>query len=180
MTCNVIFAGFGGQGVLTAGLALAEIAVSEGLEVLWSPAYGGEMRGGKAYSMVMLSDGPILSPVCDTLDALVAMNGPALDFCDRLKKGGLLIVNTDGTDGCGPEGLDERRVPLATTAKDAGSARSANIAAVGCVIGALRLFSREAAEAGIRRFFEKKGHPEAAESGAAALRAGYLAVQNDQ
>lgn len=175
MTCNVIFAGFGGQGVLTAGLLLAEIAMDAGLEVLWSPAYGGEMRGGKAYSMVMLSDRPILSPICDSLDVLVAMNGPALDFCGRLKPGGLLIINTSDTDAAAPPGFDERLVPLAALAEKAASGRGLNLVALGCVLGALKLFPMDAATKGIRDYFEKKGRPGAGDDGAAAFMAGYRA-----
>ena len=52
---EVVFAGFGGQGVLTAGLILAEMALEDGKNVTWMPAYGPTMRGGKAYSVVTVS-----------------------------------------------------------------------------------------------------------------------------
>ena len=45
---SVIFAGFGGQGILSAGKMAAEAALYEGKEVSWFPSYGPEMRGGTA------------------------------------------------------------------------------------------------------------------------------------
>ena len=75
---EIVFAGFGGQGVLTAGLIVAEMALENGKNVTWMPAYGPTMRGGKAYSVVKYADGMIGGPDMEELDALVAMNEPSL------------------------------------------------------------------------------------------------------
>ena len=48
MQTEIIFAGFGGQGVLFGGQLLAYAAMDEGKEVTWIPSYGPEMRGGTA------------------------------------------------------------------------------------------------------------------------------------
>ena len=45
---EIVFAGSGGQGVLTAGLIISDIAAKEGLNVTWVPSYGSAMRGGTA------------------------------------------------------------------------------------------------------------------------------------
>ena len=50
---SVIFAGFGGQGILSAGKMAAEAALYEGKEVSWFPSYGPEMRGGTANCSVV-------------------------------------------------------------------------------------------------------------------------------
>ena len=42
---NLVCAGFGGQGVLTAGLIIAKTGMDIGKKVGWSPAYGAEVRG---------------------------------------------------------------------------------------------------------------------------------------
>jgi 2-oxoglutarate ferredoxin oxidoreductase subunit gamma len=52
MLQEMIFAGFGGQGVLSMGTLLAYAAMKEGKEVSWMPSYGPEMRGGTANCMV--------------------------------------------------------------------------------------------------------------------------------
>ena len=45
---NMVFAGFGGQGVLFAGKVAAYAGLLENKEISWLPSYGPEMRGGTA------------------------------------------------------------------------------------------------------------------------------------
>ncbi|MEK6571924.1 MAG: 2-oxoacid:acceptor oxidoreductase family protein, partial [Bacteroidota bacterium] len=61
MTHEILFAGFGGQGVLSMGMMLAYAGMVEGKEVSWMPSYGPEMRGGTANCIVILSDHKISS-----------------------------------------------------------------------------------------------------------------------
>ena len=68
MERSIIFAGFGGQGILFAGKVLARAAMNEDLEVLWIPSYGPEMRGGTASCTVILGSDPIGSPIVDQAD----------------------------------------------------------------------------------------------------------------
>ena len=68
---EIIFAGFGGQGVLTGGLVIAEMATKSGLSAVWMPAYGPTMRGGKANCEVKYGEIPeekIGSPVKENAD----------------------------------------------------------------------------------------------------------------
>lgn len=92
----MIFSGFGGQGVLTLGQIVASIVMNKGKEVTWMPSYGPEMRGGTANCSIIVSDTVIGSPfVPDAIDVLVAMNvASVMKFEQRLKPGGLMIVNT--------------------------------------------------------------------------------------
>ena len=53
---EIIFAGSGGQGVLTSGLIISDIAASEGIHVTWVPSYGSAMRGGTANCTVKYSN----------------------------------------------------------------------------------------------------------------------------
>ena len=92
MLKEMIFAGFGGQGVLSMGTLLAYAAMKEGKEVSWMPSYGPEMRGGTANCMVNISDEPISSPIVTQYDVVVALNLPSLKkFEPRVKPGGILI-----------------------------------------------------------------------------------------
>ena len=59
METSIVFAGFGGQGVLFAGQLLAYAGMEEGRHVTWIPSYGPEMRGGTANCTVIVSDEPI-------------------------------------------------------------------------------------------------------------------------
>ncbi len=45
MQKEIMFAGFGGQGILMMGKLLAHAAMENGFEVIWIPSYGPEMRG---------------------------------------------------------------------------------------------------------------------------------------
>ena len=99
MTNEIILAGFGGQGILFAGKALAYGGLIAEKEVSWLPSYGPEMRGGTANCSVIVSDEPVASPLVDKADVIVAMNRPSLDkFEDSVKPGGVLVVNSSIID----------------------------------------------------------------------------------
>jgi 2-oxoisovalerate ferredoxin oxidoreductase beta subunit len=92
---QVKIAGFGGQGVISAGVLLANCAIAEGFETTWQPSYGPEMRGGTANSSVNISNSAIGSPVVAYPNVLIACNVPSLDaFEDKVPPGGLIIVNS--------------------------------------------------------------------------------------
>lgn len=95
MACEILVAGFGGQGVLFAGRVLANEALLRDKEVSWLPSYGPEMRGGTANCSVIVSDNPIGSPIITSPDILIAMNLPSLDkYENAVKKGGIIIVDS--------------------------------------------------------------------------------------
>jgi 2-oxoglutarate ferredoxin oxidoreductase subunit gamma len=91
---EIIFAGFGGQGVLFVGQLLAYTGLAEKKHVTWIPSYGPEMRGGTANCTVVVSDEPVGSPVCLHPSIAVVFNNPSLEKYEELvKPGGLLVVN---------------------------------------------------------------------------------------
>lgn len=92
---NMVFAGFGGQGVLFAGKVAAYAGLIAGKEISWLPSYGPEMRGGTANCSVCVSDRPIGSPLVTAPNVLVAMNLPSLDkFIDTVEPGGTVILDS--------------------------------------------------------------------------------------
>ena len=92
---DCIFAGFGGQGVLSMGQILSYAAMIERKEVSWMPAYGPEMRGGTANCIVIVSDARISSPIVTAFDSAILLNQPSLDkFEQAVKPDGLLIYET--------------------------------------------------------------------------------------
>lgn len=95
----MIFAGFGGQGVLFAGKVAAYAGLLEKKEISWLPSYGPEMRGGTANCSVCISDEPIGSPLVTSPNVLVAMNLPSLDkFIDAVEPGGTVIIDSSLID----------------------------------------------------------------------------------
>lgn len=89
---EIVFAGFGGQGILSMGQILAYAAMIENKEVSWMPSYGPEMRGGTANCIVIVSKSRISSPIVTKFDSAIVLNQPSLDKFERaVKPGGLLI-----------------------------------------------------------------------------------------
>lgn len=92
---EIIFAGFGGQGVLSMGQIIAYASMIENKEVSWMPSYGPEMRGGTANCTVIVSDAKISSPMVGKFDSAIVLNQPSLDkFEKTVKPGGLIMYET--------------------------------------------------------------------------------------
>lgn len=100
---SMIFAGFGGQGVLFSGKVAAYAGLIDGREVSWLPSYGPEMRGGTANCSICLDDRPIGSPLVTEPDILVAMNAPSYEkFIGSVAPGGKVFVDSSLVK-CGSE-----------------------------------------------------------------------------
>ena len=136
MQREVMFAGFGGQGILMSAKILAHTALEEGREVIWIPSYGPEMRGGTAYCMVVISDKPIGSPIIKHPMHLVAMNRPSLEkFAPEIKKDGIILINSSLIKiGAGRDDVDAVNIPVSDMARDLGSIKAANIVALAAFV----------------------------------------------
>ncbi|MFK5953846.1 MAG: 2-oxoacid:acceptor oxidoreductase family protein [Desulfobacterium sp.] len=132
MQKEVMFAGFGGQGILLSAKLLAHAAMNQGSEVMWIPSYGPEMRGGTAYCTVIVSDRLIGSPIIKNPTHLVAMNRPSLEkFAPVVKPDGVIMINSSLIPvRSGRDDVDELIVPANDAAIEVGSIRCANIIAV--------------------------------------------------
>jgi len=141
MERSIIFAGFGGQGILFAGKVLARAAMNDDREVLWIPSYGPEMRGGTASCTVIVGSEPIGSPIVDQADAAVVLNPPShAKFASHVAPGGLLVVNeTLVGDVSGRTDITELRIPCTRLAKDAGDDSLVSVVALGALVGYLQL-----------------------------------------
>ena len=117
--CEMILAGFGGQGILFTGKILAFAAMLKDKKLSWLPSYGPEMRGGTANVNVIISDENVGSPVVTKdADSIVALNQPSLDkFVGVVKEGGALVVNADlCTVGAVKDGVKVYAVPATSAA----------------------------------------------------------------
>ncbi len=178
MERSVVFAGFGGQGLLFAGQILARAAIKDGLEVFWIPSYGPEMRGGTAACTVIVGDQPIGSPIVDQYDAAVAMNLPSLHkYGLRVHPGGLLVTNASLiTEPSGRDDLDELHIPCTELAAKGGNDKLVSVVGLGAVVGRLGWVSRESVRAAIEEVAGRK-RPEILEADLIALDAGYEAAR---
>ncbi len=130
---NMVFAGFGGQGVLFAGKVIAYAGLIEGRELSWLPSYGPEMRGGTANCSVCLSDEAIGSPLVTNSNVLVAMNRPSLDkFVNDVEPGGVILLDSSLIDvKVERDDVKTYYVPASTLAEENGLKGLANIILVG-------------------------------------------------
>ena len=174
---GVKIAGFGGQGVLSMGLALAEAAFGCGRFVSWYPDYGPEQRGGTSNCSVIVSGEPIGSPVVDHPDVLVAFNRPSLEkFAPSVKKGGLIIYESLAGQFQAPEGVKVISVPATQIATEKGTSQAANTAMFGALMQAGNLgLPHEAYGNAFRVTFAKK--PKLIPKNLEILEAGALAVK---
>ena len=157
MTFDCLFAGFGGQGVMTVGKTLAYMAMRQGRNVTYLPSYGAEVRGGTANCTVIVSDEPIASPISDSPWCVVALNRPSfLKFEPRVTPGGLLIVNSTLVREQSERGdLRALYVGVTETARRLGDARAANMAALGVLLHEVELVTLEEAQALLGEVFPK-------------------------
>lgn len=158
--CNprIKIAGFGGQGVLLLGEALAESGMWAGYQVTWLPSYGPEMRGGTANCQVIISDGSIGSPLVSTPDVLIAMNRPSLErFEPDVREGGLIIYNSSLID-IEPKRKDVEVVAIPATeiADELGDTRVANMVVLGAYIAKTRILTKKAVTSAFPIFIKRK------------------------
>ena len=154
---RVIFAGSGGQGVLTIGKMVAEVGLDCVSHVTYFPSYGTEVRGGTANCQVILSDEEIASPIADIVDSIFIMNQPSLErFLPRLKKNGAAFINSSMAE---PDITDPRIVALPVTdiANDLGDVRAANVILLGAYIADKGWASREKFENLLKKRLGSKG-----------------------
>jgi 2-oxoglutarate ferredoxin oxidoreductase subunit gamma len=177
MLIKTVFAGFGGQGVLSMGLNLAQSAMLEGKNVTYLPSYGAEVRGGTANCTVAISDEEIASPVASSPDFVVAMNRPSLiRFQNQIQSGGVLFVNSSLIDAEVSRGdLDIVKVPANSIAEDLGSPRSANMVMLGAFTRKSNLVSIASVIDGLKDAFKTKQRLLAVNK--KALMAGYDYIQ---
>jgi 2-oxoglutarate ferredoxin oxidoreductase subunit gamma len=158
MQSEVMFAGFGGQGILISAKILARAAMKEGREVAWVPSYGPEMRGGTAYCTVVMSNRLIGSPIIRNPGYLVAMNRPSLEkFAFQVKPKGTILINSSLIAiGSGRDDIIELRIPVNDLASQLGNVRTANIVALGAFVTRTQLVDMQMLRACVKFEFANK------------------------
>jgi 2-oxoglutarate ferredoxin oxidoreductase subunit gamma len=149
MRYEVRISGEGGQGVILAGIILAEAAIRDGRNVVQTQVYGPESRGGATKAEVIISDEEIDYPKAGRIDLLVALTQEACDkFSGDLKDRGAVIVDASQVVAPPPPGgCTLFALPIIETAKDKlGKGVVANIVALGAIAALSSAVSREAIE----------------------------------
>ena len=171
---EIVFAGSGGQGVLTSGLIISDIAATRDMKVTWVPSYGSAMRG----CTVKYSSDFIYNPAQESPDLLLAMNQQSLEmFLPMTAPGGTVII---GDTVEIPENVREDvkiiKVNATRIATSLNNPKGANIVMTGAIVKYMNDFSKDEAIAAMNHMFEKKGKSKFTESNVLAFEAGYNAL----
>lgn len=173
-TTKMLFAGFGGQGILFAGKFLAYKGLIEAKQVSWLPSYGPEMRGGTANCSVIISDDPIGSPIVDKPDVLVAMNLPSLEkYENDVVSGGKIFVDStliekkvERTD------VEVYYIPATKIANDNGTPTLANMIITGKILKEVEDFSFDNIDDALKKVVSAR-HIDLLDVNKGAVKAGY-------
>lgn len=140
--------GSGGQGIILAGIILAEAAINEGKNAIQSQSYGPEARGGASKAEVIISTEAIYFPKVQDPDYLLALTQVAADkYLDGIGENGVVILDASIKV---PENVKAKKIihiPILKTATEVvGKSIVANIVAVGAITEITGVVSKEAVE----------------------------------
>jgi len=147
MRLEIRLVGFGGQGIIRAGLMLAMAACIHGdKNAVQTQSYGPESRGGACKSEVVISDEEIDFPKVEEPDVLVVMSQEAYStYADTVKNGGTLLLD--------PDMVQKRKtatkarvfmVPATKMAEELGKTIVANVVMLGALVALTEMTSAEA------------------------------------
>lgn len=174
---HIKVAGFGGQGILLLGIALAESGMEQNYHVSWLPSYGPEMRGGTANCHVIISEEEVASPFVSEPSVFIAMNQPSLEkFLPEVRPGGLVLYDdTFVKDLPEREDVEWIGVPASGIAKELGNVRFANIVMFGAYVGHTHVLSIDGILEALPNIIKRK---ELVADNARALQAGVKFVND--
>ena len=180
---EIRIAGFGGQGVVLAGIIVGRAGMLAGHQVVQNQSYGAEARGGGARAEVVFADAPILYPEVLRPDVMVVMSQLASDkYGADLATHGRLVVETELVTSL-PRGLELETTAVAsdgasfTKLADEGFGQPivANMIALGFAIGWTGLVARVHLEAAVEELVPKG----TADGNLAAVEAGWQLATNE-
>jgi len=167
---QVRIGGEAGQGVILAGVLLAQAAAEAGMQVAQSARYGAAVRGGEATSDVVISSESIDFPHVESPDYLVVISQSTYDKFAPVQAEGTLVISDPFFVKSGPL-KNVRHIELAATdaaIKRFGKSTSANLVLLGALVELSNVASmdslRAAVEHGVSAKF-KKANFEALEMG---------------
>ena len=153
---EIVFTGFGGQGIILAGRILGKAAViGDHRQSTLVQAYGPEARGGACSAQVIIADQVIHYPYVRQPDVLVCMSQAGFDkFIGQMREGGTLLIDKDLVE---PKGVarDYFSIPSSRMAEELGRIMMANIIMLGFFTAVTGAVSVEAARDAVMKSVPK-------------------------
>lgn len=144
---EVRLSGSGGQGLLLAGIILAEGAINDGKNSVQTQSYGPEARGGASKSEVIISSDVIDFPKVRDCDILLSLTQKSYEqYNEGLKDNGILIIDSSVTVAASGN-IKIYSVPILESAvKELGKPMVTNIIALGAIVEITKVISKESLE----------------------------------
>ena len=147
MKKEICLSGSGGQGLILAGIILAEAAgIYDGLEIAQTQSYGPEARGGASRAEVIISDEKIDYPKIEKPDILLVLTQKACDkYVHNLKEDGLLLVDSTNVLNIPSIPGNIYQHPITKDAVDVlGNQLVANVISLGILVQLTDIVSKDA------------------------------------
>jgi 2-oxoglutarate ferredoxin oxidoreductase subunit gamma len=156
-TISIRFSGFGGQGIVVAGVIFGEAAAADGLNAVQTQSYGSASRGGASKCDLIISRQEIYELESPELDVLVSMSQDAYNsYIGHLKEGGVLIVDKDLVQA-DPKNVQVHKISATDIAfKKFGQKIMGNIVIIGYLAALVGIVSKESLRNSIRRHLPQK------------------------
>ena len=144
---EIRLSGTGGQGLILAGIILAEAAIIDGKNAIQSQSYGPEARGGASKSEVIISDSEIYYPKVTKPDIFLALSKEACDkYISGVKNNSIIII--DSSIKLEKTSLKKTiSMPILETAENRlGKPMVANIVALAVIVALTGVVTKESLE----------------------------------
>ena len=172
MKKDIILCGVGGQGILSIATIIGEAATRADVNLKQAEVHGMSQRGGDVQSNLRLSTEPIFSDLIaqGSADLIISMEPmEALRYLPYLSKDGVIVTSNKPfvniTNYPEEESLFQElaslpnvvQLDIEQVAKDAGSARSANVVLLGMAAKYIEIVSSDALRNAVATIFARKG-----------------------
>ena len=144
---EVKFAGFGGQGIILAGLIAGKAAsLYDGKQAVLTESYGPEARGGACSAGVIISTSKIFYPHVGAPDTMMIMSQEAFKtYGPSITDDGIMVVDSDLVTVSGvKKGVKLYKVPFTKLSEEVGKRIVANIVMLGAFTAISNTVSPEA------------------------------------
>jgi 2-oxoglutarate ferredoxin oxidoreductase subunit gamma len=155
---QVRLGGFGGQGVVLAGVLLGQAGVMGGKYIAGSNSYGAQARGSGCKSEIIFSDCPINFPHLTTADILVAMSQGAYNtYCEDVKESGLILYDQGLVTPKKELKVKQLGVPATEiSVKKLKNKQVVNIVFLGVLVETTKIVSSKALQKALARHIDKR------------------------
>ena len=172
MKKDIILCGVGGQGILSIATIIGEAATRADVNLKQAEVHGMSQRGGDVQSNLRLSTEPIYSDLIakGSADVIISMEPmEALRYLPYLAKDGVIVTSNKPFVNIPNYPAEEDlfaelaalpnvvQLDIEQVAKDAGSARSANVVLLGMAAKYIEVVSAEALRTAVATIFARKG-----------------------